>query len=140
MTNEDPMPAGASPAPANDSTDMAVLRTLMAADRSLMAWVRTGIALISFGFTIYKFLQYARDKLLAVDTVPGGPSNPKLVGLFMIGVGIVCLVLGSLENLVITRGLHQRHEFRHSRYSLFIALVILAFGAVLFLAIMLKGA
>ena len=29
----------------------------MAADRTLMAWIRTTLSMISFGFTIYKFLQ-----------------------------------------------------------------------------------
>ena len=48
----------------NDSTEMAVDRTVMAADRSLMAWVRTGTFPFSFGFTIYKFLDYSASSLL----------------------------------------------------------------------------
>ena len=37
--------------------DMARERTILAADRTLMAWIRTTLSMISFGFTIYKFLQ-----------------------------------------------------------------------------------
>ena len=36
---------------------MARARTILAADRTLMAWIRTTLSMISFGFTIYKFLQ-----------------------------------------------------------------------------------
>ena len=132
----------ATPGKANskdDMTDMAVLRTLMATDRSMMAWVRTGLSLISFGFTIYKFLEYARDKLIATGEVPGGFSNPKMIGLFMIGVGILCLILGILENITTIRGLRERHQFTRSRYSLCMAGIILFFGLYLFLGILLKA-
>jgi putative membrane protein len=35
---------------------MGETRTIMAADRTLMAWIRTSLSMLSFGFTIYKFL------------------------------------------------------------------------------------
>ena len=44
------------------SNEMALDRTLMALERTLMAWIRTSLSLISFGFTIYKFLQALGDK------------------------------------------------------------------------------
>ena len=44
------------------SDELALQRTVMAADRTLMAWTRTALSLITFGFTIYKFLQYARQE------------------------------------------------------------------------------
>ncbi|PYY11310.1 MAG: hypothetical protein DMG61_19450, partial [Acidobacteria bacterium] len=40
-----------------NSTDLAFERTRMAAERTLIAWIRTALSMISFGFTIYKFLQ-----------------------------------------------------------------------------------
>ena len=42
-------------------SDLGEIRTIMAADRTLMAWIRTSLSMLSFGFTIYKFLQ-AIDK------------------------------------------------------------------------------
>jgi putative membrane protein len=132
------MLAAEKPDPARDSTDMAVDRTVMAADRSLMAWVRTGLSLITFGFTIYKFLEYSREHLLASGEVPGSVSSPKVIGLFMIGVGILSLVLGTVENVTTIRGLRERHEFKHPRYALLMSAILTIFGIVLFLGILLQ--
>ncbi|HVH26922.1 MAG TPA: DUF202 domain-containing protein [Vicinamibacterales bacterium] len=56
--------------------DMARMRTIMAADRTLMAWIRTTLSMISFGFTIYKFLQYLYEANEgAPDLNPQGPRN-----------------------------------------------------------------
>lgn len=138
MTNENAIPSDEKPDPANDSTDMAVLRTVMAADRSLMAWVRTGLSLISFGFTIYKFLEYTAQQLLASGKVPVSVSSPRLMGLFMIGVGILSLALGTVENVTIIRCLRERHEFKHTRYALLMSAIITIFGIVLFIGILLR--
>jgi len=43
------------------STKLAIERTRLAHERTLMAWVRTATSLISFGFTVYKFVQYLRE-------------------------------------------------------------------------------
>lgn len=138
MTNEKTIIAGKTPDPAKENMDMAVDRTVMSADRSLMAWVRTGLSLISFGFTIYKFLEYSKEQLLVSGKIPVSVSGPKVIGLFMIGVGILCLVLGTVENMTIIRNLRQRHEIQHPRYALFMAGILTIFGLVLFLGIVLR--
>ena len=59
-----------------DSNELAIERTIMAAERTLMSWTRTSISLISFGFTIYKFLQYMQEQGKAVIVRdPAGPRN-----------------------------------------------------------------
>lgn len=122
-----------------EQTKMAVLRTVMAADRSLMAWVRTGLSLMTFGFTLYKFLQFERDKLLATgQAVVSGGSSPRTIGLFMIGVGLLCLVLGTVENVATNRGLLGRDQIVHPRYSLVLAGIIMVLGSIVFLGIVLK--
>jgi putative membrane protein len=119
-----------------DANEMAVERTLMAADRSLMAWVRTGLSLISFGFTIYKFLDIQDKQLAAMGKTLMAVSSPKVVGLLMIGLGILSLVLGTIENLAIFKSYRQFYKtIRHPRYSLFITGVITTIGIVLFIGI-----
>lgn len=121
--------------PAKDSTELAVERTLMAADRSLMAWVRTGLSLISFGFTIYKFLDYSREQLITTGKDLRGISSPKVVGLFMIGMGILSLIFGTLENMNTVKGLRGRYDVRRKRYALWMAFMVTLFGLIIFLGI-----
>jgi len=123
---------------AKDSTDMAVTRTVMAADRSLMAWVRTGLSLISFGFTIYKFLEYAREDLVASGKNIGDFSSPKVIGLFLIGLGVLSLLMGIAENEATIKVLKKNHVFKRIRYSFFLSIILVLFGIILFLAVILK--
>jgi len=138
MTNGVKRPAGERTEPADERTAMAVDRTVMAADRSLMAWVRTGLSLISFGFTIYKFLDQTREQIMATGAPVSSVSSPRIIGLFMIGVGILSLVLGTLENTMTMRVLRRRYTITHSRYALFMAVVLTIFGFVLFLGILFR--
>lgn len=131
-------PEGEHPGLLKNSTDMAVERTLMAADRSLMAWVRTGLSLISFGFTIYKFLDIQSKQLLAMGKSLPGISSPKVVGLLMIGLGILSLVLGTIENLETLKSYRKQFNIRRARYALFISGVVTIIGIVLFLGILFK--
>jgi putative membrane protein len=126
---------GERPGPVKDANEMAVERTLMAADRSLMAWVRTGLSLISFGFTIYKFLDIQDKQLQAMGRTLMAVSSPKVVGLLMIGLGILSLILGTIENLAIFKSYNLHYNIRHPRYSLFITGIITTIGIVLFLGI-----
>jgi putative membrane protein len=120
---------------AKENTEMAVERTVMAADRSLMAWIRTGLSLISFGFTIYKFLAYSREQLIATGKDLHGISSPKVVGLFMIGMGILSLIFGTLENFSTVKSLRGRFDVRRKRYALLMAIMVTIFGLIIFLGI-----
>ena len=87
--------ADGQPKTANElGTELAVDRTVMAAGRTLMAWVRTALSMISFGFTIYKFLD-AATKGAAVGMLTS--NGPRRLGLFLIALGVVSVVLGSIE-------------------------------------------
>ena len=66
---------------------LALDRNKLAAERTLMAWVRTSLSMISFGFTIYKFLQVI-DEQSAVPIVR--PNAPRNVGLVLTGLGNLC--------------------------------------------------
>jgi putative membrane protein len=127
--------------PKKDATELAVDRTVMAADRSLMAWVRTGLSMISFGFTIYKFLDYSREQLIATGKVVPKISGSTMVGLFMIGMGVISIIFGLLENIYTIRELKQDYSIRRKRYSLVMAMVLAIFGIFIFFGILfqLKG-
>lgn len=78
---------------AQSRTELAFKRSVLALDRTLMAWIRTAVSLISFGFTIYKFLQAMSDK--TGSNV--GEHAPRNLGVFMIGLGMGLLLLAMLQ-------------------------------------------
>ena len=103
----------------------------MAADRSLMAWVRTALSMISFGFTIYKLLQAFQ----ASGGVLRRPDSPRNIGLFLIGLGTVSLVMGTIEYWGTLREIVPPNQFRIWRPIFVIALVMSAIGVILFVSI-----
>ncbi len=117
-----------------DPNQLSVERTVMAADRSLMAWVRTALSLISFGFTIYKFLEYARPEV--TNKVIENDSSPKAIGLYLIGVGILCLIFGNIENVKTIKNLQKHFVISRPHYSLIMSGFVALFGIVLFLSIL----
>jgi putative membrane protein len=129
MTTHDHTPHQRAPLLPSDQGEM---RTIMGADRTLMAWVRTGLSMISFGFTIYKFLEGAEHK-------EGGilrhPESPQRVGLILCAIGTLSIVLGTWDYWQTLKDLNRAEHFRLGRPVLFIALVMSVVGVALFLAI-----
>ena len=80
--------------PLDAATRLSVDRTWLSHERTLMAWVRTATSLISFGFAIYKFFQYLRDSSGNAATNPAGPRR---FGLSMILIGLVALILATIQ-------------------------------------------
>src|SRR6187399_512333 len=91
-------------------SDMGAMRTIMAADRTLMAWIRTSLSMLSFGFTIYKFLQ-----TIASEGPMEHPNSPQQVGLFLTGMGVASIVFGTLGYWVTLRDLERIEKFRIGR-------------------------
>ena len=108
------------------------MRTIMGADRTLMAWIRTGLSMISFGFTIYKFLEGAHTKAEGVFT---HPESPQRVGLFLCALGTLSIVLGTWDYWQTLKDLNRAEHFRLGRPVLFMALVMSLAGVGLFFAI-----
>jgi putative membrane protein len=111
-------------------SDLGTVRTIMAADRTLMAWVRTSLSMLSFGFTIYKFLETAaqKEELARVN-------SPQQVGLFLAGVGTASMVLGVISYWTTLKDLQRTEEFRLGRPSLLISVVMMVAGVALFIGI-----
>jgi putative membrane protein len=119
---------------AQDRTDLAVSRTMMAADRSLMAWIRTALSMISFGFTIYKILQEFQE---SGSTLPA-EQTPRNIGLFLIGLGTISIVMGTIAYWQTFKELRRMQYFPVWRSSFTIALIMSGFGLLLFVGIVVK--
>jgi putative membrane protein len=88
-------------------------RNRLALDRTLMAWIRTSISLITFGYAIYKVIDFAR---------PDSTARPPRIGhrefgLTMISIGLVSLVLGTCEHRRETQQLQVNYPARPGRSS-----------------------
>lgn len=119
---------------AQDRTDLAVSRTMMAADRSLMAWIRTALSMISFGFTIYKILQGFQE---SESRLPTG-QTPRNIGLFLIGLGTVSMVVGTIAYWQTFKELRLVRHFPVWRSSLVIALGMSGLGLFLLVGVVIK--
>ena len=110
--------------------DLGEMRTIMAADRTLMAWIRTSLSMLSFGFTIYKFL----DAMAEHDQLARS-NSPQQVGLFLAGMGTAAMVLGTFSYWTTLRDLERVEEFRFGRPVLIVALIMSIAGVALFVSI-----
>ena len=116
-------------------TDLSVERTVMGAGRTLMAWIRTALSMISFGFTIYKFMQAAvqgsgNGVMLAM--------GPRRLGLFLIALGVVSVILGSIEYYHSIRRLNRMSatNYKALNFSFIVGLLIGLLGLFLFITIL----
>jgi len=100
---------------AEQRTEMGFGRTIMALERTLMAWIRTSLSLISFGFTIFKFLQAMQDKSSGIRE-----NAPRNLGLFMILLGMGVLVLAIFQ---FKRALGQIEVFSEKKPQFSISLI-----------------
>lgn len=101
----------------------------------MMAWVRTAASLISFGFTIYKFFQYMREQ---GQQAPHRGFGPREFALFLIAIGLISLVLATLQSRHEMR--IMRKHYAHVPFSLanLVAGMVAVLGVLAFLAVILK--
>ena len=82
------------------SDELGVERTWLAHDRTMLAWVRTATSLITFGFSIHNFFSRQPDR-------PSAWIGPKEVSLLMITIGLISLLLASLQHRTARRKLQS---------------------------------
>jgi putative membrane protein len=111
-------------------SDLGEARTTMGADRTLMAWVRIALAMLSFGFTIYRFLERIR-----AENELNNRNIPQHVGLFLAGMGTVSILLGASQYWTTLRDLNRIETFDLSRPVLIVTLVLACAGVALFISI-----
>ncbi len=118
-------------------TQLAADRTQLAAERTLMGWIRTALSLISFGFTIYKFLQATiTDSTVSTLTTQG----PKRLGLLLIALGTLSVIFGTIEFFSTTNRLNTPEETKHKKFDFTLVLggIIGLLGLFLFVTIVLN--
>jgi inner membrane protein YidH len=121
---------------AADASTLAVNRTRLAYDRTLLAWVRTATSLITFGFTIYKFFQF--ESARADHPRPERLIGPTQYALLMIVIGIVALVLATLEHRRDLRALRAQFPGEHRTLAGILAALVSLLGLVALFAVLFR--
>jgi putative membrane protein len=111
---------------------LAIDRTRMASERSLMAWIRTALSMISFGFTIYKFMQFMRDQSAEVLQRQNAPRN---LALILIGVGTFAVIVASVQHVKYVRAMRSTQVNRRWDLALIVASLIALLGILMFASI-----
>lgn len=119
-----------SPAP-DRATRLAIERTRVAYERTMMAWVRTGTSLITFGFTVYKFFQLDEAVKLSGRMLIG----PREFAIGLILVGLLSLVLGTVEHARDLRALRAQSPELPGSLSRWVAVVMVLLGVVALVAV-----
>ena len=116
---------------ARQRTDMARERSRWAAERTLMAWVRTAIAMISFGFAIDEVFA----TLHAQQITSPNAYKSHVVGVTLVLVGILLLVMGSVEHLIIIKRMKKRFGACDGVIAPRVSLPLVGAGIVLLIGI-----
>jgi putative membrane protein len=118
-----------------DASRLAVNRTRLAYDRTLLAWVRTATSLITFGFTIYKFFQLESAR---VEARPERLIGPRQFAFLMILIGIVSLLLATLEHRRDLNALRAQYPGEHQTLAGIIAGLVSLLGLVALFAVVFR--
>jgi putative membrane protein len=118
--------------PQFSSDELSRRRTVMSADRTMMSWTRTSLSMISFGFTIYKFLQYLREQA-STSVAFTAPHGPRRLGEALIVLGLAALIIGGVQHW---RALGEYGVVRRWRNaSLFFAACVVLIGIVALMSV-----
>ena len=120
---------------AEQRTELAGERTLIAADRTLMAWIRTSLSMISFGFTIYKFLQAMQA---AEHYTVARPNAPRNLGMALIGVGTVALAVAIIQHMQFARQLKIPQARSRWTLSVIVGIFVALIGLLAFIGVALR--
>ena len=112
------------------STRLAYDRTRLAYENTMMAWVRTATSLITFGFSVYKFFQFEVKATGQAERV----ITPRLFGMTLITVGLVCLLLATVQHVISMRQLRSQYAAVPYSMAALLAALISLLGILAFIA------
>ena len=115
------------------ATELAVARTRAAFERTMMSWIRTATSLITFGFSIYKFFQ-----IEAPARTPNRLIGPRGFGLMLISIGLITLVLATLEYRGNIRALGAQYAGRQRSLAVVAAALVSLVGILGLFAIIFR--
>jgi putative membrane protein len=78
---------------AEHRTELGFGRTLLALERTLMAWIRTDISLITFGFTMFKFLETMQQ----ASGSSVSQTAPRNIGIALVLIGVGTLIMAMFQ-------------------------------------------
>ena len=115
---------------------LALDRTRLAAERTLMAWVRTALSMISFGFTIYKFLQVLQEQ----SPLPVlRPQSPRNVGLALTGIGTFAVITACVQHWKYVKKLRPDRPYNPWDLTFIVACFIGLLGLLTFGSMILRA-
>jgi putative membrane protein len=116
--------------------ELAFVRTRVSFEQALMAWIRTSVSLFTFGFSLTQFFHYVEER----EGISELSVGPQRLGLALVILGIVSLLLATVEHVLMLRQLKEEGMPIVRRYSLPVgsALATLAIGLVALVSIV-KG-
>jgi len=106
------------------ATTLAFERTRIAYERTMMAWIRTAASLITFGFSVYKFFEFELKNSPASQMLVG----PRGFALGLIVIGMLSMVVGTVEHARDLRFLRQQYVGMPKSFSGLVAIVVGALG------------
>jgi putative membrane protein len=131
----DPLQERNDPA-SGGNENLSIDRTRMAAERTLMAWLRTSLSMISFGFTIYKFLQAFQE---SGATSILRSHTPRNVGLTLIGIGTFAIIVACVQHIKYLQKLHLQNGSIPWNLALMVSCLIAMLGLLMFGSIVLNS-
>jgi putative membrane protein len=115
---------------------LAIDRTRLAADRSLMAWIRTALSMITFGFTLYKFLEAMHAQSPVAVPRPDAPRN---VGLLLVGIGTFAVAVATVQHWRYLAKLRPGQIDRRCDLAVIVAILISLLGILIFVSMVYTG-
>lgn len=119
-----------------DKRDLNLEKYRIVLERLQLNWIQLNITCMTFGFAIYKFY---RSRIVGGEAPLGDNINGWHVGIFLISLGLVSLVLATLQHYANVTRLKLQFKTMQYSLSLRVAYVMIFFSAIILVVVIFKG-